>query len=113
MSDSSLVVRLIYFSEQHLSTGFRRPCSICREGIERIAKFTIRARGFFDFFGQSKMNKNTNEIGLFQTPFRQFVLVQTQIMTQLVQECRVNLVPKNLLITFGEIPNVFQKQNNL
>jgi hypothetical protein len=84
MSDSSLVVRLIYNSEQHLSTGFRRPCSICREGTERIAEIKVRARDFFKLFGQAKMNKNTNKIGLFQPPFSQFVLIQTQIMTQFV-----------------------------
>ena len=109
MSDSSLVVRLLYDSEQHLSTGFRRPCSICREGIERIAKFKFRARDFFGFFGQAGMNKNTNKIALFQPAFRQLVLVQPQIMTQLVQKSRVNLVPKNLLVALGKVPNVCQK----
>jgi hypothetical protein len=109
MSDSSLVVRLIYYSEQHLSIGFRRPCSISREGITRIAEFKVRARDFFVFFGQLKMNKNTNRIALFQTPFRQFILVQSQIMTQLMQKSCVNFVPKNLLIALGKIPDVFQK----
>ena len=59
------------------------------------------------------MSKNANKIGLFQSPFRQFVLAQAKIMTQLVQKSRVNFVPKNLLIALGEIPKILQKQNNL
>ena len=50
------------------------------------------------------MSKNTNKTGLFQPALRQFILVQSQIMTQLMQKSRVNLVPENLLIAFGKIP---------
>jgi hypothetical protein len=59
------------------------------------------------------MNRNTNKTGLFQPAFCQLDFIQSQIMTQLVQKSRVNLVPKNLLIALGKIPKIFEKQNDL
>jgi hypothetical protein len=51
--------------------------------------------------------------GLFQSALRQFILIQTQIMTQLMQKSRPHFFTKTLLVRFRNIPNVFQKQNNL
>ena len=51
--------------------------------------------------------------GLFQSTLGQFVLVQTQIMTQLVQKSRPHFYTKKFLVRFRNVPNVFQKQNNL
>ena len=59
------------------------------------------------------MCKNPNKFGLIQPALRQFVLVQPQIMSQLMQKSRVNLVAKNFLIALGKIPKIFQKQNDL
>ena len=59
------------------------------------------------------MNRNTNKISLFQPALRQFILVQSQIMTQLMQKSRVNLVAKNLLVALGKVPKIFKKQNDL
>ena len=50
---------------------------------------------------------------LFQSPLRQIILVQTQIMTHLMQKGRPNFVTKKFLIRLRNVPNVFQKQNNL
>jgi hypothetical protein len=50
---------------------------------------------------------------LFQSAIRQIILIQTQIMTQLMQKSRPNFFAKKLLICFRNVPNVFQKQNNL
>ena len=59
------------------------------------------------------MIKNTNKNGLFQPPLRQFILVQSKIMTQFVQKSRVNLIPKCFVIALRKMPKIFQKQNNL
>ena len=34
-------------------------------------------------------------------------------MSQLMQKCRLHFFTENLLIVFGQVPKVFQEQNNL
>jgi hypothetical protein len=55
MPESSLVVRLNYDAEQHLSTGFRRPHRVYREGKNRLSDTQNHASIFLFFFGMSKM----------------------------------------------------------
>ena len=50
---------------------------------------------------------------LFQSALRQIILIQTQIMTQLMQKSRPHFFTKKFLIRFRNVPNVFQKQNDL
>jgi hypothetical protein len=57
--------------------------------------------------------KKPNKISLFKASFRQFILVQPQKMSQLMQKSCPNFVPKAVSITFRLVHNVFQKQNNL
>ncbi len=44
--------------------------------------------------------------GLFQSSLGQIILVQTQIMTQLVQKSRPHLFTKKFLVRFRNVPNV-------
>jgi hypothetical protein len=43
----------------------------------------------------------------------QFILPQTQIMAKLVQKSYPHLLPENVRITLGKIPEILQEQNDL
>ena len=50
---------------------------------------------------------------LIETTLGQIVFVQTKKMSQLVQKSRVHFLAKDFFVPFREIPEVFEKQNNL
>jgi len=71
-------------------------------------------QGFSElFFRWSKHQKSPLFMRLINSAFRQFVLVQPQIMPQLVQKSCSYLFPKNQLVSARKSPEVVQKQNNL
>ena len=65
------------------------------------------------FFYRINLPHKYRRFELFQPSPGYFIFVQSQIMPQLVQKSRPHFLPKNHLISFGKIPKIFQKQNNL
>src|ERR1035437_8464877 len=49
----------------------------------------------------------------FQPAVGQIVLVQTEVMTEFVQERSVDFLAEKFFVCFGLVPNVFEKQNDL
>jgi hypothetical protein len=48
-----------------------------------------------------------------QTAVEQIILVQPEVMPQLVQVGRAHFFAEDLLVGFGQVPDVFEEENNL
>ncbi len=90
-----------------MSTGFfaSRFLRYAEDFLKIISPRPGRKRFFKSFFYPIN--------ALFQAAFRQFILIQTQIMTKFVQKSCLHFPAKNLFLFARQIPKIFQEQNDL
>ena len=84
-----------------------------REGTKRLSDISDPATVFLKIICNGKRVKIPFVYKLIETSLRQIALIQSKIMSQLVQKSGVNFVAKLLFIAFRKIPEVFEEYNDL